>query len=318
MLREFHSCFHKEMTNYINHRIKKGYHVSNSDYLYMFDEFLCENNYSNSFISREIIELWTIKKETENKNSRNSRVSTVRQFCYYLNAIGVEAYIPDYCASEIKTVPYVMTYDEIQNLFNHIDEYFVYRKHGVKHYSYVVPVLLRLLYACGLRINEACTLRKDDLINEKMALHLTNTKNKKERLVYMTQDMHEMLVKYLNKVTRDVPSEWFFPSKHGDNHIQKTSIDKYFHNAVVQANIGTPSYYPTPHSLRHTYVVHRVDTWIKENKKLDELMPYLSKQLGHETINETYYYYHLLNTSYESIRQKDRDLFPEVRYEEEQ
>lgn len=317
MMREFKSCFRTEMTSYMNHRVEKGYHISNSDYLYMFDDFLCQNNYSSHVISREIIELWALKKETENKNSRNSRVSVVRQFCYYLNAIGIETYIPDYYASGTKTVPYVMTYDEIQQLFYLIDDYFINRKHGVRHYNYMVPVLLRLLYACGLRINEACTLKKENLINDKMALHLINTKNKKDRLVYMTHDMYEMLVKYLNKVSRDVPSEWLFPCKGGKDHIRKTSVDKYFHTVVARSNIGTVSHYPTPHSLRHTYVVHRIDAWVKETKKVDELMPYLSKQLGHETTDETYYYYHMLNSSYESIRKKDRDLYPEVHYEEE-
>ena len=39
-------------------------------------------------------------------------------------------------------------------------------------------------------------------------------------------------------------------------------------------------------------MVKRINRWALEGKDTDEMMPYLSRQLGHSTIEETYYYYH--------------------------
>lgn len=46
-------------------------------------------------------------------------------------------------------------------------------------------------------------------------------------------------------------------------------------------------------------------------------MIYLSKQLGHSSLSETYYYYHMLESSFDPIREKTRTVYPEVMAYEE-
>lgn len=293
-------------------RLNFGYSESTLYYLKMFDKFLVENKYTSSHITKGIIDLWAVQKETENKNSRNHRVSSVKQFCLYLNALGVEAFVPNYHFSYEKPVPYVLTEEEIQKLFESIDNLFENVIHvRAKHYRFMVPILIRLLYVTGLRNNEACSLRIDDL-NADATLTIHNAKNKKDRIVYLSNDIYLLLKNYIKKRDKSIVSDWLFPSGNKNKHILKTTIDSYFHRAVVDGHIGNTTHYPTPHSLRHTYVVHLVDTWLNEEKNLNDLMPYLSKQLGHTTTEETYYYYHMLCSSYEAIDIKKRNLFPEV------
>lgn len=44
---------------------------------------------------------------------------------------------------------------------------------------------------------------------------------------------------------------------------------------------------------------------MQEGIRLQEMMPYLSKYLGHSSVNDTFYYYHLVESSFKIIREKD-------------
>ena len=83
-------------------------------------------------------------------------------------------------------------------------------------------VLFRLIYCCGLRNNEACSLKIQnvDLINGCITLH--NTKGNKERIVYLSTDLQKLCSDYLKWLLDDLGSnktEWFFPGRKPDNHI---------------------------------------------------------------------------------------------------
>lgn len=44
---------------------------------------------------------------------------------------------------------------------------------------------------------------------------------------------------------------------------------------------------------------------MQEGIRLEEMMPYLSKYLGHSSVDDTFYYYHLVESSFRIIREKD-------------
>lgn len=315
-LYNFKSKYKNFMNDYIKLMISKGYREYSFYYVYRFDSFLVQNNYSLDYISKELIEKWSMQLETEKKNTRNDRVNKVNGFCEYLNSVGVKAYVSYARLSGETTTPYVLSKDEIKTLFEVIDEESS-SKNSVKHYPFMLPVFFRLLYTCGLRNNEACCLQTADVDFEKSLLRILDAKNDKDRLVYMSMDMCHLLQRYYGKVKKYTTSEWMFPSKRKEIHISKTSIDGYFNCFVKIANIGSETFHPVPHSLRHTYVVHRVDSWIQEGKDVNKLMIYLSKQLGHSSLSETYYYYHMLETSFNPIKDKTREIYPEARSYEE-
>lgn len=294
----------------------KGYKDYSFYYINRFDTFLVQNNYSLDYISKDLINKRSIQLDSEKKNTRNDRVNKVKGFCEYLNSVGVKAYIPHDRLSCEKTTPYVLSEDEIIILFKTIDEESL-KKDFIEHYPLVLPVFYRLLYTCGLRNNEACSLKVEDVDFNNLTLRILDAKNNKDRLVYFSKDMCNLLQCYLNKIKNCIISEWLFPSGDAKKHIIKTSIDSYFKHFVKIANIGNEQFHPVPHSLRHTYVVHRVDSWIKEGKDANKLLIYLSKQLGHSSLNETYYYYHMLESSFKPIKEKTRELYPEVTLYEE-
>ncbi len=57
--------------------------------------------------------------------------------------------------------------------------------------------------------------------------------------------------------------------------------------------------------LRHTFVVTKMNEWMNEGIDFGAMMPYLSRYLGHASIDETHYYYHQVVSAFEIVRKRD-------------
>jgi integrase len=58
-----------------------------------------------------------------------------------------------------------------------------------------------------------------------------------------------------------------------------------------------------------------MNKWMEEGKNLNAMMPYLSAYLGHTSPQDTFYYYHQIESSFRIIRKKDissGSIIPEV------
>lgn len=251
-LYDFRSSYKNFMESYVKLMVSKGYREYSFYYVYRFDKFLVQNNYSLDYISKELIDRWSVQLDTEKKNTRNDRVSTVRGFCEYLNSVGVKAYVPYAKLSVEKTTPYILSKDEIMTLFGVIDKESQNRDF-IKHYPVMLPVLYRLLYTCGLRNNEACCLKTADVDFDKSVLRILDAKNNRDRLVYMSKDMCSLLRGYLDRIQKYMVSEWMFPSRTKEMHIPKTTVDSYFSRFVRIAGIGNKQF-PSGSAFAETYL----------------------------------------------------------------
>ena len=64
----------------------------------------------------------------------------------------------------------------------------------------------------------------------------------------------------------------------------------------------------------------RMNQWMEEGVRLESMMPYLSKYLGHSSVNDTFYYYHQVESAFRIVREKDiafQNVIPEVHNDEE-
>lgn len=117
-----------------------------------------------------------------------------------------------------------------------------------------------------------------------------------------------------------VTSKYLFPSSKPDRPFQVASINKKFKEFWAKTPYASDTdRYPTVHSLRYSFVVSRMNRWMENNENLIALMPYLSKYLGHSCVENTYYYYHQIESAFKIIRQKDdvsQKIIPEVAHEE--
>lgn len=65
----------------------------------------------------------------------------------------------------------------------------------------------------------------------------------------------------------------------------------------------------------HKHMTQRMHGWMKTGVKQDNMMPYLSKYLGHSSPDDTFYYYHQVEEAFSIIRQNDQSaafVIPEV------
>jgi len=286
-----------------------------------FDSFCIANGYDEAIITRDIAMRWAIQRETEGINYRNGRVSSFRQLCLYMNSLGINSYIPRHMASEAVTAPHILSEDELNSLFTAIDTYTP--RHSVwGRFSMGYQVLIRLYYCCGLRLSEGCKLKKEDVDLKKGTLTIRQSKGQKDRLVFMADDLAGLCRKYYQKISELLPNSiWLFPGLNPNKHLNQACVTqkfKRFWEMTPYADNCDKA--PTPHALRHTFVVDRMNRWMAEGVPLDVMLPYLSIYLGHTNIEGTLYYYHQVMNAFEAVRQKDKisgRVIPEVMpYEE--
>jgi integrase/recombinase XerD len=319
--------YYSKLAPYISGLIKQkranGYIYEYEAYiLKFFDRFCIEKGYDHGYLTRDLVMAWAVQRPTESKNYRNQRVSFIRQLALYMISLNLDAYIPRAFGSNAISVPHILSLDEIQAFYKAVDSYLPWQS-TFRRFSLSYSVLFRLFYCCGLRLSEGCYLKRTAVNLKNGCLSIFHSKGNKDRVVFMSDDMLQMCKKYDSLMQKCVPDrEWFFPGRDTSKPFSKTGIDKkfsYFWNITSYA--GKVDKKPTIHSLRHTYVVTKMNDWMNEGKNFKAMMPYLSRYLGHTSVDETQYYYHQVVSAFEIVRKRDiiADMvIPEVvLYEEE-
>jgi integrase len=271
-----------------------------------FDEFCVNRKYTEAIITREIAMEWAVQRDTESINYRNQRVSFLRQLSLYMNSMSIRSYIPRQHPSESVSVPHIPTADELEELFEVIDNYLPVQKCW-QVLSMEYQLLFRMYYCCGLRLAEGCNLKTADVDLSKGILTITQSKGRKDRLVYIAEDLTAWCKKYDERISRFHSDRvWFFPGGKAGKPLCKTGVDKKFKQfwemTACSKSCDKP---PTVHALRHAFVVDRMNRWMSDGVSLEAMMPYLSRYLGHSGINDTMYYYHQVSAAFKIVRQKD-------------
>jgi len=169
--------------------------------------------------------------------------------------------------------------------------------------------LLRLAYACGLRLGDACRVQVGDIRNG--CLHIRAGKGNKDRLVPLPPAMLQELRDFWR--THRNP-RWIFPSP-GHRWREKPSLRQQL--STVDAPLGGGSVQrclrlaraaaqlpetTTPHTLRHSYATHMLDEGV--NIRL------ISAYLGHSSLETTMIYLHLTAVNEAGARAAIARLLP--------
>ena len=283
-----------------------------------FDKYWSETNGGSEDVTMESLSGWCRQLPTEGKPSQAMRISVVRQLALYMNGLGRISYIPTDRIHYTRPVAHVLSPGEISDLFRVIDGFRPKRQSPrVTRMADGYRVIFRLILSTGLRRGEAVGLRLSDINWENRSLAIRDAKGHKDRVVFMAEDLADTMKKYIRENLLLMETEWVFPSFDPARHFSGGALAarfKTFWNQTAYAP-GCPDP-PTIHSLRHTYVVMRMNTWMSNGIDLCVMLPYLSRALGHKSANETFYYYHQVRESFRIIQEKDslsQTIFPEVR-----
>jgi len=110
-------------------------------------------------------------------------------------------------------------------------------------------------YGTGLRINEACSLRPDDIDSVRGLIHVRQGKGRKDRDVMLGRELLERLREYWRVVRPK--GEWLFPSSTVQGkHLNQRTVREALRKAALAARIKKPV---TPHLLRHSFSTHMLE-----------------------------------------------------------
>lgn len=319
----FSSCFKDDIRKLIEQKKQSGYKYDAEKYLLIqFDRFCLEQNIDRPVITKELSGKWLLYHEDEAKSYRSKRMSALRQLALYINSQGVECYIPSRFSAKSYHIPYVMSECEIREFLRVADEYVPkINAEKFKMLAEEYKVLFRFIYCCGLRVSEARNLKLANIDFENRTARIIQSKGDKDRIIYIADDVCNMCqdMIYVLRHKYRFYSEYLFPSGNPEKPLQVASINKKLGEFWNETVYASDFRHPTVHSLRYSFVVSRMNLWMENGEKLTALMPYLSKYLGHESVENTYYYYHQIESAFKIVRQKDSlsgTVIPEVCYEE--
>lgn len=286
----------------VGYKFEKG-----ADMLKSFDSFVYSRCLKETGLTKQLVMEWTARKPNETVSTQCGRISLLRGLANYMNRIGYSAYV---YPKAIVTVdrysytPYIFSSDEIKRIFEVCDHYPPNDCTPNRHF--VLPLLLRILYGCGLRISEAVHLTLQDVDLNKGFLHIRNTKFNKERILPMADSLTGRCREYCrNADIGNTRNPFFFPSPYG-GHYSEATIYILFREVLRKAKISHLGRGKGPriHDLRHTFAVNCLKKWVLNGRDLNNCLPYLSAYLGHEDMRGSQRYLRLTAELYPDITSK--------------
>jgi integrase len=295
------SQFAERIDSFIAHKKTLGNRYDSEKALMgRFNRFCADYYASESALTLELAEAWVSRHAGEKPGSQAKRCCIIRQFAIFLTKSGENAYVlpPVQGNPSQGFVPYIFTNSEINAILCAADSIKPGNISPCAHE--VIPMILRLLYGCGLRASEACNLRKSNVDLRDGILTIFNAKNRKDRLVPMSESLAKRLSGYIDRISFIRPgAEYVFPSPKSE-HIQPVTVYDRFREILFQAGIPHRGREKGPclHSLRHTFAVHSLRKMEADGVDLYCALPVLSTYMGHENIYATERYLRIVSFSF--------------------
>ncbi len=293
-------------------------------YLKRFDTYVYERLSSNNDLSESFISGW-VRSLSGKSSSVENEVIVIRQFLGFLSLYGEHAFIPPVPIVHEDYIPYIFSDTELERIFTSADNVIQRRPETDPYLVIEFPVIIRLLYSCGLRIGETVRIDMSDVDLENGILKLLNTKGNKHRLVPMSSTMMDILTRYCMAMKiYGTSTGWLFPSSKTKSHISAQAIKLRFEmvlkdNGIHLENRKKHERGPCLHCMRHVFAFKSFAQAERCGRHLDDTIPFLSIYLGHESINETSKYLKFSNELYpesiETFGNYMSGLLPEVDYE---
>lgn len=212
-------------------------------------------------------------------------------------------------AKKAKRLPTVFTKAEVSAILQHM--------FGVE------ALMARLLYGCGLRLNECLGLRVKDVDFDRMTVTVREGKGNKDRVVALPASLKMLLQAHLTAVAeqhrKDVASgigvslpgaldkkypsypfawgwywvfparkactdlRWASPEKPLRHHIHETVLQKAVKLSLIKSGVAKPG---SCHTFRHSFATHLLEDGYNV-RQVQELM-------GHSHLDTTMTYLHVL------------------------
>lgn len=309
----FTSIFATELNAYLNDKVCSGFkEKSFLRHLKNFDRFCVESVLTTPSFSRELADEWIKRLSREASTTHYSRINAIKHFLVFLSNRGYEVFITrDIAFRKTGFQPHIYPEDEIRRYFLAVDT-FSSAKSKKDQIQY--PVLFRLLYCCGTRINETLGIRKKDVDLGEGIIKLLETKNNCERYIVLGDDLADLLRKFAYRCFYLLNEEdYIFTSANGCR-LRGDSL--YRRHQLFLKKAGIPyvgsSKGPRIQDWRHTFSVNSFKQLVDTGMDLYVALPILSTYLGHKTIFATERYIRLTMNIFPDIESKFKEKTDKV------
>ena len=301
---EFAGEYASLMGDYVAFRQNLGFVMPESSqrWLLLMAELLYTKELIPEVIDRERAEEIAAKRDGESERTRQSRFVVLRQFCLYLNRIGIAAYVPP--AGQVKArvdfVPRIVTEPEMARIIE------VAEGRRLRW----PPMALKILWCTGIRIGELSALTVGDFHRGNRSLYIAHAKNDRSRIIPVSESLAGELVGYIDAhVPGGDSCRWLFPGKDPGTHRNKKAIGNRLRGIYREAGVLTDEGRPIrTHDIRHSFAIAALERMVERGRDVYVALPLLSAFMGHANIYDTEYYLRFLPSAHRALVEQEASI----------
>ena len=244
-------------------------------------------------LDREAAEGYVAHRLARTSGTSTTWVSYVRELGRWMRLNGSpDAWVlPDgYASRASRSLPYLLSADEVSAFFAAAADYDV-----PSPMAWQARALFGVMCACGLRTCEARRLRPCDLDLEGRAIDVVGSKCHRSRRLPVTDEVAEMLADSDALTTEAVGADREALFTRGTGRMLASSdVTVAFRRIWDAAGLPVPAEgrRATPYALRHRFAYANIERWHAEGADVMAMLPYLSRYMGHASVDSTMYYVH--------------------------
>lgn len=280
----------QSLADYLGVRRALGYKLERAGKLLAQFVWFLEHRGAGT-ITAELALEWATLPPATGSNWHSQRLTVVRGFAAWLNAIDPACEVPPadvLCWRPRRQVPYLYLDDEIAALMAAAAIL------STPHRTATLRTLIGLLAVTGMRVGEAIRLDRSDIDHAGGLVVVRESKFGKSRELPLHPDTLAALRRYLRRPDRPAAaaaSPAVFVSAAG-TRLLYCNVQQAFARLVRRADLRprSGSCRPRLHDLRHTFAVRTVLDAYRTGAEVQARLPLLSTYLGHVNPGSTYWY----------------------------
>jgi len=282
----------RQVNDYIGFKQSLGFKINiEAAELRRFAAFTESIHYDGP-VCGDIVQAWIGSKPNISEWFASRRRETIATFARYITFYDPSArLIPKgRIRSHERTEPYVYTESETALIIKEMSN--LYSPDGLRRLS--APAIIALLWATGLRPQEALKLRDVDVDLSRKVIHVNETKFTKSRSTPISDDVAQHLKNYrLSRRLLCCDEGHFFLWSRGVSvnlRAAEYALQTTRNVLLPKGQLSWARRPPRLYDFRHTFACRTIERWLAEGKDADTLLPILSTYLGHTKVSDTYWY----------------------------
>lgn len=287
------------------HAVSPGTYRRDCSVLHSFDRYLVECGADGKEIGSVAVHGWMQTLYPSHARSTVvGKTGSLRRFLEYLRHCGHAVFLPRLPKLADTYSPYIFSDAEPEKIFRAADS--IRPASPTRPRVHMeIPMLLRILYGCGLRLGEALALQVKDVRFRDGTILVRNAKNRKQRAVPADRALADMPEKYcLAMGLADDRENFLFPGYVSGKPLSMGAAWSRFRRILEEAGIykeaGANTRGQCLHCFRHLFAIRSFAQAQRDGRPVDGSVPYLSVYLGHDDMKGT-----------EKYLKFSSDMFPE-------